>query len=211
MARPSLRVRMYEWSSCGVSPMVRKGRSPRITHLSWGRIEVEGGRTFKDAKLWPGGVREWDWKETGTRHRPGVQPADVEELLERGAEVMVLSKGILQALQVCPGILELLRTRHSGARPADPKERCASTTSSPRQSALPVSSTQHAERRPSSLPYALTRRSMISETTSSLGAASRQPRPGSRVRTAKHLAALPMQPAHSPATPQAAAPSVAWR
>jgi hypothetical protein len=62
--------------------MVRNGHPPRITHLSWGRIEVEGGRTFKDAKLWPGGVREWDWNETGTRHRPGVQPADVEELLD---------------------------------------------------------------------------------------------------------------------------------
>ena len=91
--------------------MVRDGRSPRITHLSWGRIEVEGGRSFKDAKLWPGGVREWDWKETGTRHRPGVQPADVEELLEHGAEVVVLSKGILKALQVCPETLELLKNK----------------------------------------------------------------------------------------------------
>jgi hypothetical protein len=89
--------------------MVRNGRSPRITHLSWGRIEVEGGRAFKDAKLWPGGGRAWDWKETGTRHRPGVQPADVEELLEHGAEVVVLSKGILQALQICPETLELLK------------------------------------------------------------------------------------------------------
>ena len=91
--------------------MVRNGRSTRIKHLSWGRIEVEGGRTFKDAKLWPGGVREWDWNETGTRHRPGVQPADVEELLEHGAEVVVLSKGILQALQVCPETLELLQNK----------------------------------------------------------------------------------------------------
>ena len=91
--------------------MVRRGRSPRITHLSWGRIEVEGGRTFKDAKLWPGGVREWDWKETGTRHRPGVQPADVEELLEHGAEVVVLSEGILDALQVCPETLEFLKSK----------------------------------------------------------------------------------------------------
>ena len=92
--------------------MVRDGRSPRITHLSWGRIEVEGGRrAFKDAKLWPGGGREWDWKETGTRHRPGVQPADVAELLEHGAEVVVLSKGILEALQVCPETLELLKTK----------------------------------------------------------------------------------------------------
>ena len=91
--------------------MVRDGRSPRITHLSWGRIEVEGGRSFKDAKLWPGGGRKWDWKETGTRHRPGVQPADVEELLEHGAEVVVLSQGVLQALQVCPETLELLKTK----------------------------------------------------------------------------------------------------
>jgi hypothetical protein len=91
--------------------MVRNGRPLSITHLSWGRIEVEGGRIFKDAKLWPGGVREWDWNETGTRHRPGIQPADVEELLEHGAEVVVLSKGILQALQVRPETLELLKNK----------------------------------------------------------------------------------------------------
>jgi hypothetical protein len=42
---------------------------------------------------------------TGRRpayHRPGVQPADVAELLEHRPEVVVLSQGILQALQVCP-------------------------------------------------------------------------------------------------------------
>jgi hypothetical protein len=91
--------------------MIGNGRSPRITHLSWGRIEVAGGPSFKDAKLWPGGVRKWDWKETGTRHRPGVQPADVEELLAHGAEVVVLSQGILEALQVCPETLALLKTK----------------------------------------------------------------------------------------------------
>ena len=29
------------------------------------------------AKLYPGGARAWDWRETGTRHRPGIQPADI--------------------------------------------------------------------------------------------------------------------------------------
>ena len=91
--------------------MVGNGRSRRITHLSWGRIEVEGGRAFKDAKLWPGGARAWDWKETGTRHRPGIQPADVADLLEHGAEVVVLSQGILEALQVCPETLTLLKNK----------------------------------------------------------------------------------------------------
>ena len=35
-------------------------KSPRILHLSWGHIEVEGHRPFKDAKVFPGGAREWD-------------------------------------------------------------------------------------------------------------------------------------------------------
>ena len=59
-----------------------KPNSPRISLLSWGRIEVEGHPPFKDAKIFPGGAREWDWRETGTRHVPGIQPADIQELIE---------------------------------------------------------------------------------------------------------------------------------
>ena len=86
-------------------------RSPRITHLSWGRLEVEGEGRFKDAKLYPGGAREWDWNETGTRHRPGIQPADVEELLAHDVSAVILSKGIQERLQVMPETLQLLRDR----------------------------------------------------------------------------------------------------
>jgi hypothetical protein len=82
--------------------------SQRISHLSWGHIEVEGHPPFKDAKIFPGGAREWDWRETGTRHVPGIQPADVRELIEHGAKAVVLSKGIWKRLQVCPETLELL-------------------------------------------------------------------------------------------------------
>ena len=91
--------------------MTEPDRSPRITQLSWGRIEVEDEATFKDAKLFPGGAREWDWRETGTHHVPGIQPGDVEELLARGATAVVLSKGILERLQVCPETLALLEER----------------------------------------------------------------------------------------------------
>ena len=82
--------------------------SPRISLLSWGRIEVEGYPPFKDAKIFPGGAREWDWRETGTRHVPGIQPADVQELIEHGARTVVLSKGVWERLQVCPETLEVL-------------------------------------------------------------------------------------------------------
>lgn len=83
--------------------MEQQARSPRVTHISWGRLEVHGvDEPFKDAKLFPGGAREWDWNETGTRHEPGIQPADAEELLENGATVVVLSRGFHERLRV-PG------------------------------------------------------------------------------------------------------------
>lgn len=91
--------------------MERKSTSPRITHLSWGHIEVEGkDKPYRDAKLFPGGS-EWDWRENGTKHVPGIQPADVEELLKHGATEVILSKGIYEQLQVCPETLQLLNQR----------------------------------------------------------------------------------------------------
>jgi hypothetical protein len=78
--------------------------SPRIQHVAWGQLDVDlpgaDAATFKDAKLYPGGARAWDWTETGTHHTPGIQPADVEELVEHGAEVVVLSQGMNERLQV---------------------------------------------------------------------------------------------------------------
>lgn len=85
--------------------------SPRITNLAWGRIEIEGGESFRDAKLWPGGGREWDWSETGTRHEPGIQPEDVAELLDNGAETVVLSRGVYERLRTCRETLDLLKER----------------------------------------------------------------------------------------------------
>lgn len=90
----------------------RRKRSPRITMLAWGRIEVNGVGAFRDAKVFPGGAREWDWNETGTTHEPGIQPADVAELLDHGPTTIVLSQGMLKRLHVCPQTLRLLAERH---------------------------------------------------------------------------------------------------
>jgi hypothetical protein len=85
--------------------------SPVVESVTWGRIDVAGHGSFKDAKLFPGGAREWDWRETGTRHSPGVQPGDVEELLEHGARVVVLSRGMLRRLRVPQPTREALEAR----------------------------------------------------------------------------------------------------
>jgi hypothetical protein len=90
---------------------MKKRLSPRILDVSWGHMEVEGLGSGKDFKLYPGGGREWDWRETGTRHFPGIQPADVQELLEKGSKVIVLSQGMKLMLQTCPETLQLLKQK----------------------------------------------------------------------------------------------------
>src|SRR5438132_7450297 len=86
-------------------------RSPKVQKDGWGFIEVEGLGRLRDAKLWPGGGRGWDWKETGTEHRPGIQPADVAELLDHEAEIVILSRGRQLVLETCPETLAQLRSQ----------------------------------------------------------------------------------------------------
>lgn len=89
--------------------MDKPAKSPSILGSVWGQIEVEGFGKFKDVKLWPGGAREWDWAETGTSHNPGIQFADVEELLAHGIQVVVLSRGHYLRLLVSEEIQNRLR------------------------------------------------------------------------------------------------------
>jgi hypothetical protein len=90
--------------------------SPRIKDVSWGRLEVEGrAEPYKDAKLFPGGSREWNWRETGTGQSPGIQPADVQELLDHGAKIIVLSRGMKECLHVSRETLDFLKKREVAA------------------------------------------------------------------------------------------------
>lgn len=99
-----------------------KPQSPRIINLSWGRMEVEGVGVGKDFKLWPGGGRVWDWRETDTHHVPGIQPADVKELLDNGSQTVVLSRGILQMLETCKETLDLLEENNIPVHIAETKD-----------------------------------------------------------------------------------------
>lgn len=84
--------------------------SPKITKLSWGKIEIDGNQKFKDVKLFPGGCREWNWRETGTEHSPGIQYSDVQELLDNGAKIIILARGVLGRLKVQKGVIEKLES-----------------------------------------------------------------------------------------------------
>jgi len=93
-----------------------KTREPtaRVTQCTWGQLTVsvpgeEVPRSFRDCKIWHDKACEWDWKATGTRHRPGIQMADLEEMLQAGVETVVLSRGVDSVLQTMPETLEELR------------------------------------------------------------------------------------------------------
>lgn len=89
----------------------KTARSPHIASIAWGKMNVDSVGNVKDVKLWPGGGRPWDWGETGTRHSPGIQIADVEELIQHGATVVILSRGMEERLGVPETTLDSLRAR----------------------------------------------------------------------------------------------------
>ena len=102
--------------------MPKVSPSPRILSVSWGRLEIDGFDAGKDFKLFPGGGRAWDWNETGTRHSPGIQPADVEELVSKGASDVVLSQGMDKKLGVDPATLKFLGEKGVNVHIAETKE-----------------------------------------------------------------------------------------
>lgn len=93
--------------------------------IEWGAISVDEVGELKDAKLWPDGGRAWDWGETGTRHEPGIQPSDVAELVEHGADVVVLSRGMELRLRTQPETLAWLEGRRVEVRVAETTEAVA--------------------------------------------------------------------------------------
>lgn len=99
--------------------------SPKILAISWGQVEVDGLSKGKDFKLFPGGGRAWDWSETGTQHKPGIQPADVEELISHGATTIVLSQGMDMKLHVDPATLTFLKDKGITIHVAETREAVA--------------------------------------------------------------------------------------
>ena len=91
--------------------MEGRKKSPQVVRLEWGVVELEDGSVFKDVKVFPGGARAWDWGETGTHHMPGIQLADVEELLDHGADTIVLTRGVLGRLGVSQVLIDQLEAR----------------------------------------------------------------------------------------------------
>jgi len=79
-----------------------------ISKQSWGSIEVDNSITYKDVMLYPGGSDDWDWRKTGTSHGSGIQPADIQFLLDKGAKAIVIACGVFGRLNVSKQAVSML-------------------------------------------------------------------------------------------------------
>ena len=86
---------------------------PVVKNLVWGTITVQDKGAvvkYKDCKLFPTGSSIWDWKKTGTEHRPGIQIADLKDSIDQ-VDIMILSKGMHGVLETAPETLTYLEEK----------------------------------------------------------------------------------------------------
>lgn len=92
----------------GVQLCSKQSHGPMIQHIERGKITVLNNNkemAYKDAKLWPGVSKEWDWSITNTRHNPGIQIADIREFLD-AVDVVILTRGMDLVLLVPASTIE---------------------------------------------------------------------------------------------------------
>ncbi len=82
--------------------------APLITHLSWGKVVVKddaGEHEYRDCMITPESSQAWDWRDTGTRHTPGILVADLKRKIDKKefidtAEIIILSSGMQNMLHI---------------------------------------------------------------------------------------------------------------
>ena len=97
---------------------------PRITKAVWGTITVaisDGIKEYKDCRLWPQGTQAWDWNKTGMHHKPGIQIADVQDLVDK-ADIFVLSRGMHLVLQVPQETIDYLKSKNKQVHVLETKQ-----------------------------------------------------------------------------------------
>lgn len=74
--------------------------SPEISCLSWGHMKVNGcSCSYKDCKVWPGGSKAWDWRETGT-NVSGTKD-QIKYTLKKNKETLFFSSPALPRCPAC--------------------------------------------------------------------------------------------------------------
>lgn len=83
-----------------------------INECSWGVINTNDDKIYKDVRIFTDKTEKWDWGTTGTRHDPGIQIADVEDMLNSDVSYCVLSCGMQGVLKIKQETLDFLTQKN---------------------------------------------------------------------------------------------------
>lgn len=88
---------------------IMSNRNKIIDRIEWGNITVKADSfSFKDVIIHNDSVEEWDWKKTGTKHDPGIQIADLIQIIDK-IDHIVLSTGFKNQLRVQDNTLNYIK------------------------------------------------------------------------------------------------------
>ena len=103
-----------------------KESPPVICDSKWGYVAIDynnnrheyGNRRGEraDVILWPTGIKHWDWNDPEcpcNDHQPGVTKEAIQFLVDKGCEVIIISKGYNGVLETSSKVLENVRASKS--------------------------------------------------------------------------------------------------
>ena len=76
--------------------------------VKWGKITTYDGSIHKDCLLKGKIATKWDWSLTNLHHNPGIQIADVMNIIDKNTTTIILSKGMHNVLQTMPETISYL-------------------------------------------------------------------------------------------------------
>ena len=83
--------------------------SPKIENIQWGSMKIKGYPLGRDFMIYPGGAKSWDWNKSNTSHEKGIQTQDIQFIIDKGAEYVVMAVGMNSRLNVSDTAIELLK------------------------------------------------------------------------------------------------------
>jgi hypothetical protein len=75
----------------------------KISKYKWGKLVI-ANKVYKDVKISPNRIEDWNWSKTKTNHKDGIQLQDVLDLINEGSEYIILSTGMKEMLNISSNI-----------------------------------------------------------------------------------------------------------
>ena len=92
--------------------------APQIKNMKWGEIIISQNsaeKIYRDARIFPTRSESWDWRKTGTAHNPGIQIADIEDIVSQ-SDIVILTRGVDLVLQVPQETIDYVKSKGRDCR-----------------------------------------------------------------------------------------------